>query len=542
MRPALTALRPLLAPLALALAPAPLAARAPDAFLPMTAPAELEPGAGEREVGALTFRGGVEIAPDKADIGGLSGLTWHEGALFAVTDDGRWMELTIDEIAGRLVDVSGVRLGPLLGAKGEALDARKRGDAEALTRLASGEWLVAFEQEHRIWRYADLEGAATGSEDSAAALTAGAQPNAGLETLAAYPGGWIACGEWVDPARPNCLRVSDAGAQAFHLAAPEGIAAAGGVPTDADCTADGTCYVLFRSYNPGEGNRAAIIALAPDGTTRTLALLAPPMVLDNFEGLAVREAGGRTALFLVSDDNLQNCERVKKAGCQRSLLYKFEITPPPGTPAPSATGSASAAAPLPTGRPATRPHPEAASVAVVLQTALGPITIAVETQRAPVTAANFLRYVDEKRFDGTTFYRAMTIEGERQPAGLVQAGTRGDPKRVRPHIAHEPTTVTGLTHSHGALSMAMNVPGEADGDFFIVVEDQKGLDADPAASDPAWAAGYAVFGYVTEGMDVVAAILAAPRDPAAGDGYMKGQMLAPQIKVISARRAPTAAP
>ena len=90
---------------------------------------------------------------------------------------------------------------------------------------------------------------------------------AGIETLAAYPGGLLACGEWADPARPNCLRITEAGAAPFHLAAPEGItAAAGGVPADAACKSDGTCYVLFRSYNPDEGNRAAIVALAPDNT------------------------------------------------------------------------------------------------------------------------------------------------------------------------------------------------------------------------------------------------------------------------------------
>ncbi len=524
-----------LAPLALALTAAPLAAQAPDAFLPMTSQAELEPGAPETRIGELIFRGGVEIAPDKADIGGISSLEWHEGALFAVTDDGRWMELAIDEIAGKLVDVPGVRLGPLHDAAGKTLDAKKEGDAEALTRLPSGEWLVAFEQDHRIWRYASLEGPATGVDTRAAALTAGALPNAGIETLAAYAGGVLACGEWSDPARPNCLRVTDAGAQAFHLAAPAGIAEAGGVPTDAACKADGNCYVLFRSFTPGEGNRAAIVALAPDNTAATLAVLAPPLKLDNFEGLALREEPGRTILYIASDDNLQNCETTRKPGCQRNLLYKFELAPPPGGPEPLAPAAFAA---LPTGRPGVRPHPEAASVSVVLETGLGPITIALETERAPVTAGNFLRYVEEKRFDGTTFYRAMTLGGERQPSGLVQGGARNDPKRVRPKIAHEPTSATGLTHTHGALSMAMNAPGDADGDFFIMVEDQTGFDADPAASDPAWAAGYAVFGYVTGGMDIVAAILAAPRDPGRGEGVMKGQMIDQPVQIISARRAP----
>ncbi|MFM7377176.1 MAG: peptidylprolyl isomerase, partial [Erythrobacter sp.] len=353
----------------------------------------------------------------------------------------------------------------------------------------------------------------------------------------------LACGEWTDPARPNCLRIGDDGtATSFTLPAPEGIAAYDGVPTDASCKADGTCYVLFRSYTPAappqQQSRAALVALAPDNTATTLAVLAPPLVLDNFEGLAVREEAGVTALYIISDDNLENnCRRRDQAKCQRTYLYKFTL-PGPAAPAlgPGAA-PAPAADPLVTARPGLRPHPEAASVTVVIETELGPVTIALETERAPVTAGNFLRYVDEKRLDGTTFYRAMALEGERQPSGLIQGGTRGDPRRVLPRIAHEPTSTTGLTHAHGALSMAMGAPGDADGDFFIMVEDQNGFDADPTASDPAWVAGYAVFGYVTGGMDIVARILAAPRDPDAGEGVMKGQMLEPKIRIIRARRA-----
>jgi cyclophilin family peptidyl-prolyl cis-trans isomerase len=213
---------------------------------------------------------------------------------------------------------------------------------------------------------------------------------------------------------------------------------------------------------------------------------------------------------------------------------KFELAPPPAGPAPLTPADFAA---TPAARPAARPHPEAASVTVVLETSLGPVTLALETERAPVTAANFLRYVDERRLDGTAFYRAMDLVGARQPSGLVQGGTRGAPERVRPAIAHEPTTKTGLTHSHGAVAMAMNGPGTADGDFFIMIEDQPGFDADPAASDPAWRNGFAVFGYITGGMEVVAAIHTAARDASAGEGVMKGQMLSDPVMITSARRA-----
>lgn len=178
-----------------------------------------------------------------------------------------------------------------------------------------------------------------------------------------------------------------------------------------------------------------------------------------------------------------------------------------------------------------------ATTDVVLDTSMGEIVIALETERAPITAANFLRYVEEGRFDGTVFYRAMRADWGEQPNGLIQGGTQWDPDRVLPQIEHEPTTVTGLTHTRGALSMAMGEPGSANGDFSIMVGDQTGLDANPQSDDPVWQAGYAVFGYVSEGMDVVEAIHAAPIDPAKGEGWMRGQMLADPVVIVEARRA-----
>lgn len=524
---------------------APLAAQS-ETFLPLTTPVELAPGEPDKEAGELVFKGGVEIAPDKARIGGISGLEWHDGQLYAVTDDGRWLVLTPEDVQGRLVDLSEVTLVPLLDERARPLGNKARGDAEALTRLPSGEWLVAFEQEHRIWRYADLEGPAADTGDrpdarAALALLAKAAPNGGIEAMAATSDVFLACGEWVGGAEPNCVHASMGGISRFNLPAPEGIAEAGGVPTDAACKTDGTCYVLFRSYRPGEGNRAAIVELGRDAAPRTLAVLTPPLLLDNFEGLALRESEAGDFLYLVSDDNFRNCDGGARAGCQRTLLMKFLIK---GTEPVAAVPTVIAAAPptLETKRPGKRPFPEAASVSVVLTTELGTITIALETERAPVTAKNFLRYVDEKRFDGTVFYRAMRLDREPRPNGLLQGGTQFDPKRILPPIPHEPTTRTGLTHTHGALSMAMGEPGSANGDFSIMIEDQTGLDADPAANDPVWQNGYAVFGYVTDGMEVVAAIHATPIDPDKGEGWMKGEMLAKPVKIISARRAPAPAP
>ena len=181
------------------------------------------------------------------------------------------------------------------------------------------------------------------------------------------------------------------------------------------------------------------------------------------------------------------------------------------------------------------PEREFATTEVVLQTTMGDIIIALETERAPITASNFLRYVEEDRFDGTVFYRAMPLAWGDQPNGLIQGGTQWDPDRVLPGIAHEPTTLTGLTHTRGAVSMAMGEPGTANGDFSIMLGDQTGLDAKPDSDDPVWRNGYAVFGYVIDGMDVVEAIHAAPVDPEKGEGWMKGQMLAEPVVILEAR-------
>ncbi len=178
-----------------------------------------------------------------------------------------------------------------------------------------------------------------------------------------------------------------------------------------------------------------------------------------------------------------------------------------------------------------------ATTNVVLATEMGDIVIALETERAPVTAANFLRYVDEKRLDGTVFYRAMRLDWDPQPNGLIQAGTQFDPERILPPIAHESTNVTGVKHTAGTISMARNEPGTATGDFSIMLSPQPGLDADPTSEDPELRAGYAAFGRVVEGMDVVRAIFDAPVDPEAGEGWMKGQMLAKPVKILTARRA-----
>ncbi len=184
---------------------------------------------------------------------------------------------------------------------------------------------------------------------------------------------------------------------------------------------------------------------------------------------------------------------------------------------------------LPTSPPASLP----AGPFVRLETELGPIDIGLESVKAPATVANFLRYVDGKRFDGTVFYRAM-LAGEPGSFGLIQGGTRGEVKRLLPPVKHEPTSQTGLTNKDGAIAMARAAPGSAQGDFFLILGDLSGLDAKPAGEgDPD---GFAVFGRVVGGRDTVVKIQSAPTSATLGEGPMKGQMLEKPVKIVKASR------
>lgn len=187
---------------------------------------------------------------------------------------------------------------------------------------------------------------------------------------------------------------------------------------------------------------------------------------------------------------------------------------------------------VPAAAPASAQAPAPAPVRVRLHTGAGDIVVVMETQRAPITAGNFLHYVDTGRLDGTEFYRAMHTGAD---AGLVQGGVR-DARRLFLPIAHEPTSQTGLSHVDGALSAPRFAVGTAQGDFTIMVGDQHYLDASPGSAGDGL--GYAVFGRVVEGMEVVRRILASPTSPTEGEGVMRGQMLAPRVTIITARRIP----
>lgn len=176
--------------------------------------------------------------------------------------------------------------------------------------------------------------------------------------------------------------------------------------------------------------------------------------------------------------------------------------------------------------PANRPTP--GFVRVAIDTSAGRIIVAVDQKRAPLTSANFLTYVDDGRFDGVTFYRAARRKSDPH-YGLIQGGIDTDARRSLPPIPHEPTSRTGIRHLDATLSMARpNRPNSAMGNFFITIGPTPNMDA---RGDYI---GYAAFGHVVAGMDVVKKILAVPT--CCGSGPMRGQMIVKPIAILRARR------
>jgi peptidyl-prolyl cis-trans isomerase A (cyclophilin A) len=192
------------------------------------------------------------------------------------------------------------------------------------------------------------------------------------------------------------------------------------------------------------------------------------------------------------------------------MLLRFALALSALTAAPALAQTASEA-----------PAPAAQAVKVALDTTAGRIVLELDKARAPITTANFLRYVDAGRFNGESFYRSMKF-GD---GGIVQAGITSDARKLYSAIEHEPVSKTGIKHVAGTVSMAAFSPGTAKADFFILTADAPSFDAN-----------FAAFGRVVEGMDVAKAIQASPTSPTKGEGVMKGQMLDPVVKITKATR------
>jgi peptidyl-prolyl cis-trans isomerase A (cyclophilin A) len=169
----------------------------------------------------------------------------------------------------------------------------------------------------------------------------------------------------------------------------------------------------------------------------------------------------------------------------------------------------------------------AAPVRVAIETDLGEIVLEVDARRAPVTAPNFLRYVDGGFYDGGSFHR--TVKPDNQPGNairieVIQAAANPKKPSFAP-IPLERTSKTGIKHVDGVVSMARDGPDTATSDIFICIGDQPSLDYGGMRNPDGQ--GFAAFGRVVKGMDVVRRIQQAPA---------KEQQLTPAVRIVTARR------
>lgn len=279
---------------------------------------------GVAETGRLRFRGGLVLSAPEEMFGGISGLeVLDDGRLIAITDSGYWLEayLELDE-AGALAGVTRARMAFMRDERAQPFPSKEAGDAEALTQLPDGRFAVAFEQTQTIRIYDLNRDGPFGAAQHGPPL-AGVDrlfPNAGLEALAADESGALIVGAeggggptqiWrapLDAAAPAPVVTHYAPARGFSL-------------TGLDRMPGGGFVALERFYAPIIGARARITQFASlDGAriaAQELALLAPPMPVDNFEGVAAVRMGEATRIYIVSDNNFSSR--------QRTLLLAFDL-------------------------------------------------------------------------------------------------------------------------------------------------------------------------------------------------------------------------
>jgi peptidyl-prolyl cis-trans isomerase A (cyclophilin A) len=182
---------------------------------------------------------------------------------------------------------------------------------------------------------------------------------------------------------------------------------------------------------------------------------------------------------------------------------------------------------------------QAASTArVEIDTSLGPIVVEVDLKHAPISAGEFLRYVDAGLYDGGKFYRVVRADNDRSPVPIdVIQGGLTDANRALPPVPHESTAQTGIRHTDGTISLARRELGSARGSrFFICVGAQPELDFGGKRNPDGQ--GFAAFGHVVSGMSVVRKIHALPAEPDSGGGATKGQMLRHPVIIEKASRLP----
>ena len=176
-----------------------------------------------------------------------------------------------------------------------------------------------------------------------------------------------------------------------------------------------------------------------------------------------------------------------------------------------------------------------AQVRVLMSTSEGDIEIELYTNSAPITAGNFLNLIDNGHLDGGSFYRVVNYENDKgSPLIEVIQGGLGDRASEFNSMDHETTEQTGILHTDGVISMARGAVGTASTEFFIILGDQPSLDY--GGERNADGQGFAAFGKVAKGMDVVRKIQNLPADGLSDSEYTDGQILTEPVPIISITR------
>ncbi len=276
-------------------------------------------------VGRLRYMGGVALKSSDPRFGGISGLRYTgPGQLLGITDGGHWVTLRLREEEGRLVGIDGGAMDIIHGPQREPLKGKAHVDAEALEYGPEGA-TVAFEREHRIWHYRALDAQARSEAFPDERWLASLPLNEGVEAMAKIGNAWLYIAE---------VRLPDDGHEGVLLV-PGGINRSYARvkvdvpppynPTDAHALGPDQVLILARRFSPLQGVGAALLLADVDakhltlGKPTLLAELAPPLSIDNMEGLAVSHEGGRSFIYMASDDNF--------SPLQRTLLLKFELLP-----------------------------------------------------------------------------------------------------------------------------------------------------------------------------------------------------------------------
>jgi hypothetical protein len=288
----------------------------------------------QRTVGPLEFLAGYELSSESEYWGGLSGMVVSaDGELLtAVADTGHWYRIGLEhDTDGRLTGFMGAESGWLLDTQGKPPTEKIYGDAESITALPDGNFLVAFEQKHRIWLYKKTPNDHALTQP---AVVAGAPPdiaklphNGGIEAMARLPSGeYLLLSESGVTADGDRLGwIGRRSKWAELRLAPTGSFE----PSDLALLPDGDLLLLERRVNLLDGfvSRLSVIdaqMLAPGAVLqpRELAILGSPLNVDNFEAVAARQApDGSTLVYVLSDDN--------QWALQRTLLLQFRLPPNP---------------------------------------------------------------------------------------------------------------------------------------------------------------------------------------------------------------------